>query len=108
MYSCNVYISNFVNPLNLVFESFWLSHSELYCHASTSEDLRSAPQNSDKNQAHICNPRAGVWEKQAGSFILPAKAELQTYWETPSQQMTGKTIHERDQISTPGFHTLTQ
>lgn len=76
----------------------------LYCTA-VPEDLCSAPQNSDKNQAHVCNPRAGVWEKQAGSFILPAKAELQTHWETQSQQMKGKTIHERNQISTPGFHT---
>lgn len=43
-------------------------------------------------------------EKQAVPLISPAKPELQTHWETPSQQMKGKTIHERDQVSTPGFH----
>lgn len=52
----------------------------------------------------MCNPGDGMWEKQAVSLISPAKPELQTHWETPSQQMKGKTIHERDQVSTPGFH----
>lgn len=38
-----------------------------------------------------------MWEKQAVPLISPAKPELQTHWETPSQQMKGKAIHERDQ-----------
>lgn len=42
--------------------------------------------------------------RQVLSSYLP-KQSFKLTGRPPSQQMKGKTIHERDQISTPGFHT---